>query len=126
MVIAEARKLNHLMTPFRFPSLLVTIANDSDCCAVVARGSKNNDDPVSRIVVSLYLAKVRLRGVEGDSVSAIGVNELGQSENQRAAESGAVGLNSCQNDSRLQELIDRWSALPEDVREAIWKLVEQI
>jgi len=68
---------------------------------------------------------VRLRGVEADSVTDSDSIDLQQSSNEGAAESGAVGPDSCHIDSRLQEIIDAWPSLSADLKAEIMELIHQ-
>jgi hypothetical protein len=66
-----------------------------------------------------------LTGIERDSVTDCDSIDLQQLPESGAAESGAVGPESCQFDSQLQTLIDAWPGLSEVVRTEILNLIHR-
>jgi|GEM_PF-5178254 len=65
-----------------------------------------------------------LTGIEPNSVTDSGSIDLQQSSESGAAESGAVGPDSCQIDSRLQVIIDAWPSLSDESKSEIESIIE--
>ena len=66
-----------------------------------------------------------LTGIEPDSVSSLQHSNLQEMVKDGAAESGAVGSESCQYVSRLQEIIDAWPELPAEIQAEILETIRQ-
>jgi hypothetical protein len=65
-----------------------------------------------------------LAGLEGIDVTANTGNELGETPESRAADSGAVSSDSGLIAADLAKVVERWPTLPATVRERIMALVQ--
>jgi hypothetical protein len=64
-------------------------------------------------------------GLETDDVTSKSSNDLGQTANERAAESGAVGDGGSSAQADLARVVVAWPRLPEGVRGRIVAMVEE-